>query len=103
MKIGSEFLEDYERLSGDVTGSNARTFVDNLNRWFDLLDGDPGCSPVTKAIESVSSFETWYAQQVSTGGSFAGSAKIVWPKNKETRLGMQLSLFRAFADEEVEV
>jgi hypothetical protein len=103
MNLTQDFLEDYRRLSADVAASRFRTFSDNLYRWFDSLDNEPVCGPLSQNLENEAEFEKWYEDQKATMGGMVGSARISWPDGKEKRLGMQLSLFRAFLMEGVDV
>lgn len=99
MILSSEFVSEYNRLSGDVTSSSARTFLDNLGRWFSVLDEERGVLDVVAWLESRVDFDAWFAEQTKDWG--LGSARIRWSKKQQQRLGSQLALFRAMSEEKL--
>lgn len=92
-----EFLAEYDEITSDVTSSRHNFFADNLRRWFSLLDGTPQVARVVLQLEQGVDFKGWYEAGLKSVRG-VGSGKLVWPQEREKRLGLHLLLFRGFAN-----
>jgi hypothetical protein len=59
----------------------------------------PGAAAVVARLIGRVEFDEWYRGCRKVLGGRTGKAKLEWPADQESRLGLQLALFRAFADE----
>jgi hypothetical protein len=96
-------LESYDDVTADVVSSNSSTFSTNLDRWFEVLDESPITAQVVQGLERSVDFQGWYEAAESSMSSMVGSAALRWPKGRENRIAMQLSLFRAIQQEKPDV
>jgi hypothetical protein len=98
--ISQYALDDVQALMNETASSDAQFFPQNLQKLFDLIDEEPALKAVMKQIEAKADFEAWYSGQGKDEGSAYGSLK--WPRNRDQALGIQISLFRAMAEERVD-
>lgn len=93
-------LEDVQALLQETSNASSGFFQQCLRRLFDLIDEEPALSNVVKLAERKMDFDKWFAAQHPGEGS--GFGELEWPRNRDEVLSIQISLFRAIADERVD-
>jgi hypothetical protein len=100
MPTVDDWLEIYEELTDQVSRSKHQMFMHNLQQWFDHLDETPSVAKFIAGIETDVDFKSWIEECERTASE---DGTLKWPRDKSKRLGLQLSLFRAFANEAQDV
>lgn len=96
-------VDEYDSLTDDVMSANYTNHAYTLKRWFYYLDNHASFSLIVKRLTSAVDFDKWYEDGRKTMTGMAGSGTLEWPLNTENRLGLQLSLFRSFAEEQIHI
>jgi hypothetical protein len=97
-----EFWNEYVELASEVLASSYQFFELNLRRWFEVVDREPAIAAIINRLEAAVDFDSWYDQGLKTRGGMVGSGRLQWPSDQATRIGLQLNLFRRFADEKLD-
>lgn len=93
-----DLFGEYDALTADVARSRHQMFATNLQRWFMFLDSaSPFAQIILQQFDAGLEFMPWYQRCLQTMKGMAGSAKLDWPSEPRKRLGLQIALFRAFA------
>lgn len=99
--VSDTFLEDYDAAAEDVIRSNYRNYPDNLQRWFYVLGNDPVSSHVALDLENSVDAQKWFDEAMAAQRA-TRRGELNWPLQASERLGIQLSLFRSFADRKID-
>lgn len=98
----SDFLDEFDELSSQVSRARSDDFARLLRRWFSAMEeAGPPVSSRIAYLMSLYPFER-VEQEVMRPESGIGSGTLDWPEGREERLGAQLNLFRHMADEKVQ-
>lgn len=98
----SNFHVTYDSLVHDILGARHQFIAERLQEWFAILDETPDVSRIISRLEEGLDFKNWFGGCENSGESFEGNGKLTYPPTREGRLGMQLKLFRAVAQETLE-
>jgi hypothetical protein len=91
----ANFRAVYDDLTDEVMRSHKQFLPDHLANWFRTLDATGEVASKIQELEAAVDFENWKAElEVSR----RLNRPLVWPKEPEKRLGMQLRLFRSAAE-----
>ena len=95
----SQFLEDYDAAAADVAASNYGNYTENLKRWFYIIDEENPLGSIALELENAVDAQKWANEAVGAAQKGRGMrGDLTWPPNLRERLGIQLSLFRSFAE-----
>jgi hypothetical protein len=90
------FRAVYDELTDEVARARYQFLPGHLQNWFATVDATPDVSRIVEHLQSGLDFPTWL-QQCEPGRT------LVWPEQREKRLGMQLLLFRAASQGKVKI
>lgn len=99
--ITDAFLEDYDAATEDVLRSNYRNYPDNLQRWFYVVDNDSVPGRVVSDLENSVDAQKWFDDTMAATRTNR-QGELNWPLKLSERLGIQLSLFRSFAERKID-
>ena len=99
--VSDVFLDDYDAAAEDIARSNYRTYPDNLQRWFYVIDNDPAPGRIVSDLENSMDAQKWL-DDTMTAARINRSGELNWPLELSERLGIQLSLFRSFAERKID-
>lgn len=100
MVVTDTFLEDYDAASEDVIRANYRTYPESLERWFYMLDQDTTSAKIVADLENAVDAPKWY-DDLMINERMTRRGELKWPLDLPERLGIQLSLFRSFAQQKI--
>lgn len=92
------FLIQYDNATNDILNSKSATIETNLERWFEMLDESHAIAKIVHDLERRGDFKDWYKKETARNTGMGGD--LHWPSGRETRLAMQLLVFRAMRRQE---
>ncbi len=97
----TDFLDEFNELTSQVSRARSDDFARNLRRWFAAME-DAGEPIITRVafLRSLYPLER-VESEVMKPQAGMGPGKLNWPEDREERLGAQLNLFRQMADEKL--
>jgi hypothetical protein len=90
------FRAVYDELTDEVARARYQFLPGHLQNWFATVDATPDVSRIVEHLQSGLDLPTWL-QQCEPGRT------LVWPEQREKRLGMLLLLFRAASQGKVKI
>jgi len=96
--IDSTLFDDIDSAISDLRGSTFQTFERPLRRLSGLLHS-PELENLNKSLTSDVSFDAFYKESISSGGSMVGSHRLAWPPEREKELGLTLVLIDRLASD----
>jgi hypothetical protein len=102
MTEAEEAFGEYDAAAEMVAQSRFQFFVPNLRRWFRTVDGyPPFAAIVLQQLNAEIEFDSWYQKSAETLQSMVGSGTLLWPREPQKVLALQLMLFRKFEREDL--
>src|SRR5262249_9678270 len=94
----SYLLQEYDGLASAVVNANQALYQQRLMQWFSFIDETPSFTAVVSKLESLNDFDAWYGDLASRQRNHGmGGAQLNFPRDRDTALGMQITLFRRMA------
>src|SRR5467141_1671492 len=91
----SQFLQDYDAATQDVILGNYRTYAQNMQRWYYVIEQENPLGPAIAEIENTSDAKRWLDQEISAPQtSGMGGGLLTWPLDRRERMSHQLLLCR---------
>lgn len=103
MATSGQFRRSVQRFNdygNDLIRSDMNTFEDTLNTFLTFCETDSVFSAIHAQLQSVpdTDFDKWYADRSATGGSMAGSCRLIFPTDAEVRMALMYELLRRIRD-----
>jgi hypothetical protein len=96
-KIQKAF-RDYEDVASDLSSSNYKTFNNNLQQYFHVINTNKIIPQVISNKLPDIDFQTWYSKAKATVEGMVGSGHLDWPLEKSQKLAHQLELLKTIAE-----
>lgn len=96
------FLDELSKQTRNVLSSRHGLWIENLSRWFDIIDSDLAAHKAVKALESSVDFDTWH-NVLRAAIETKKSSHIRFPRDRSQSLGIRLRMFRAIVEDEFEL